>query len=65
MFKELIDCMPVLNADGEIVDVLFWHDVFTEKVEDNRPKIDLPVVIMAGGKGTRLKPITFLNPLYL
>ena len=62
MFKELIDCMPVLNADGEIVDVLFWHDVFTEKVEENRPKINLPVVIMAGGKGTRLKPITNVIP---
>ena len=62
MFKELIDCMPVLNADGEIVDVLFWHDVFTEKVEDNRPKIDLPVVIMAGGKGTRLYPYTKILP---
>ena len=62
MFKELIDCMPVLNYVGEIVDVLFWHDVFTEKVEDSRPKIDLPVVIMAGGKGTRLKPITNVIP---
>jgi len=62
MFKELIDCMPVLNDTGEIVDVLFWHDVFTENVSDNRPKIDLPVVIMAGGKGTRLKPITNVLP---
>lgn len=62
MFKELIDCMPVLNDKGEIVDVLFWHDVFNETVAENRPKINLPVVIMAGGKGTRLKPITNVIP---
>ena len=62
MFDELIDCMPVLNEKGEIVDVLFWHDVFSNSVADNRPKIDLPVVIMAGGKGTRLKPITNVIP---
>ena len=62
MFKDLIDCMPVLNDAGEIVDILFWNDVFTEAVADNRPKIDLPVVIMAGGKGTRLKPITNVIP---
>ena len=62
MFEELIDCMPVLNDKGEIVDVLYWHDVFTETVAENRPKIDLPVVIMAGGKGTRLKPLTNVIP---
>ena len=62
MFKELIDCMPVLNDKSEIVDVLFWHDVFSESVAENRAKIELPVVIMAGGKGTRLKPITNVIP---
>ncbi|MCQ2076695.1 MAG: nucleotidyltransferase family protein [Bacteroidaceae bacterium] len=62
MFKELIDCMPILNDNGEIVDVLFWNEVFKEKLSDNRVKIDLPVVIMAGGKGTRLKPITNVIP---
>ena len=62
MVKELIDCMPILNNEGEIVDVLFWHDVFSDTVNQNREKIDLPVVIMAGGKGTRLKPITNVIP---
>ena len=62
MMRELIDCMPVLNDEGEIVDVLFWHDVFDSPVIDTREKIELPVVIMAGGKGTRLKPITNVIP---
>lgn len=62
MAKELIDCMPILNADGEIVDVLFWHDVFSDSLVLNRAKINLPVVIMAGGKGSRLKPITNVIP---
>lgn len=55
--------MPVLDDEGNLVDVIFWDDLFSETaVEDNRPKIDLPVVIMAGGKGTRLKPITNVIP---
>lgn len=62
MFRENIDCMPILNIEGEIVDVLFWADVFQKEVVDVREKIDLPVVIMAGGKGTRLKPITNVIP---
>lgn len=62
MFRENIDCMPILNHIGEIVDVLFWADVFQKEVVDAREKIDLPVVIMAGGKGTRLKPITNVIP---
>ena len=62
MFRENIDCMPILNDEGEIVDILFWADVFQKSADDAREKIDLPVVIMAGGKGTRLKPITNVIP---
>ena len=55
--------MPVLDAEGNLSDVILWDDVLSDtKAEDNRPKIDLPVVIMAGGKGTRLKPITNVIP---
>lgn len=56
------EVMPVLNEKGELVDVWFWNDVFNKQEADLREKIDLPVVIMAGGKGTRLKPITNVIP---
>lgn len=56
------EVMPILNEEGELVDVWFWDNVFNGAESDTRPKIDLPVVIMAGGKGTRLKPITNVLP---
>lgn len=56
------EVMPILDEAGEIADIWFWDEVFNEQEPDNRSKIDLPVVIMAGGKGTRLKPITNVIP---
>jgi dTDP-glucose pyrophosphorylase len=56
------ECMPVLDQNNELVDVLFWKDIFLNDDSNQREKIDLPVVIMAGGKGTRLKPLTNIIP---
>lgn len=56
------ECMPVIDGRGELVDVYFWEDLFPIEVDHHREKIDLPVVIMAGGKGTRLKPLTNVIP---
>ena len=63
MLEKRAELMPVLDDNEQLADVIFWDDVLSDtKAEDNRPKIDLPVVIMAGGKGTRLKPITNVIP---
>ncbi len=56
------EVMPILNDKGELIDVWFWDDCFNSSEPDTREKIDLPVVIMAGGKGTRLQPITNVIP---
>ncbi len=63
MLENKIGCIPIVNADREIVDVLFWENLFGEGVSRKQVKpIELPVVIMAGGKGTRLDPFTKILP---
>lgn len=56
------ECMPVVDEDGNLVDVYFWKDLLGDLTQKNVPNISLPVVIMAGGKGTRLAPLTNVYP---
>lgn len=56
------ESMPVVDDIGELKDVYFWRDFFAAESVPEREIIDLPVVIMAGGKGTRLKPLTNVIP---
>ena len=56
-----INSIPILNINKEIKSIIFWDDIeFKEKkiIE----KLNLPVVIMAGGLGTRLYPYTKILP---
>jgi len=62
MLEERMECMPVVNRRGELVDVYFWNDFFPSHRKSNHTHIDLPVVIMAGGVGSRLKPLTNILP---
>ena len=61
MIQGRAEFMPVVDKYGELADVIFWEDIFSQK-SIPKAKFDLPIVIMAGGKGTRLKPLTNVIP---
>lgn len=58
-----LEYMPILDEQNLIADVVFWEDVIVSPIVNavNDP-LNLPVVIMAGGFGTRLKPLTNILP---
>ena len=61
MLKNKTECMPIIDDDNILIDVIFWDDLFKEK-ERIEEKLDLPVIIMAGGKGKRMRPLTNIIP---
>lgn len=62
MFDFRMELCPVVNDQQEIINVYFWENVFQEQEPQPKKQFNLPVVIMAGGFGTRLKPITNVLP---
>lgn len=62
MLQHRTEFMPVVDESGELVNIYFWEDHFGEKDLEVSAKFDLPVVIMAGGSGQRLKPLTNVLP---
>jgi len=62
MFSLRTEFMPILDLDGNLHDVIFWEDIFGKNDKIIKEKLNIPVVVMAGGKGTRLKPITNVIP---
>ncbi|MBU1239687.1 nucleotidyltransferase family protein [Myxococcota bacterium] len=61
MQARVIDAIPLVDREGNVVDMAFWNEL-TDGEPLNTPDLKLPVVIMAGGKGTRLYPYTKILP---
>ncbi len=60
--KHKYEIIPIVNEKKIIVDILIWDQVFSNLKNSRKIKLDVPVVIMAGGKGARLKPFTNILP---
>ncbi len=58
MKKNNIGAIPIVNDKKVITGVVFWND---EEMKASK-EINIPVVIMAGGLGTRLYPYTKILP---
>lgn len=63
MHQEVITALPLLNKQRKIVDIVLLDEI-TKDVSANKKKdlSGIPVIIMAGGKGTRLYPYTKILP---
>ncbi|MCP4118196.1 MAG: NTP transferase domain-containing protein [Desulfobacteraceae bacterium] len=60
--ENMISLIPILDRDRRVVDYITWEKVFGDGKKEIKQKVSAPVVIMAGGKGTRLKPFTTILP---
>ena len=58
-----INSLPVTDMKGRIQDIVIRSEFFDEKDQKRRGALKgIPVIVMAGGKGTRLYPYTKILP---
>ena len=59
MLDRNLGCVPVVSPSREVVRLVFWKELFqSDAIVQPKRRLDLPDVIMAGGRGTRLAPFT-------
>lgn len=56
-----LSLLPVVNERGIVIDFVTWQKLGIDS-QDEKDLSNVPVFIMAGGKGTRLKPFTDILP---
>ncbi|MGE3609157.1 MAG: nucleotidyltransferase family protein [Bacteriovoracaceae bacterium] len=62
--EKVISLIPIVDDEGRLVDYFSWNKLHLEggSIDIEVTPLDVPVVIMAGGKGTRLEPFTHVLP---
>lgn len=62
--KSKVQVIPILDKEGKVIDFITWDKAFRgdRKEVFDRANLDIPVVIMAGGKGARLEPFSKILP---
>jgi len=63
--KYKLSSLPIVDEGNRVINIVSWDKIFSE--DNNKPirkikKINISVVIMAGGRGTRLDPFTKILP---
>ena len=53
---------PIVDKEKNIIDLITWDYIFGKKNRNDHIKTKIPVIVMAGGKGTRLLPFTDILP---
>lgn len=63
MIDKEIEQIPVVDDRGRIVELIIWTDIFGNKKKNLKKKMmSNQIVIMAGGRGSRLDPFTKILP---
>lgn len=62
LFKDnKFDIIPIVDKKNKLINVIHWSDV----INNYKKKYSYPVIIMSGGKGTRMKPFSNVLPKLL
>jgi dTDP-glucose pyrophosphorylase len=62
MLEKRAEAMPIIDKNGYLTNVLYWEDIMDDDTLKTKTQFNIPIVIMAGGQGTRLKPLTNVIP---
>ncbi len=62
IIKNRYELVPIVNENKIVVDVLTWDQALSSDLKISKSNLKASVIIMAGGKGTRMQPFTHILP---